>query len=223
LAAALLLIFFSAPRNFFSAVISKTFISLLPERAEIQQTKEALALSYTITALKEKNRQWEMMLGIKQDNFIPAEVRFGGGYIFSDVLVLSSGEEAGIKAGKKVISKENFLVGEVTEVGQGFAKVMPVGSLGKKIVLRGKSLMAQEAEEIVFEGLGLGGGEIISKIPNSTNLKVGDAVWSGESPQYLVGLIENLKASQNENLSDVTIISSLNYRRLKEVLITAND
>ncbi len=174
-------------------------------------------LSARLSALESENRALKEALGENASGEVPAEIRLGGGYLFSDILLLNKGDGDGLSIGDIVLSKEKIFVGKISDTGRNWSKVNPIGRLGEKIALR-----AGINKEITFEAAGLGRGELFVELPKDLGLAVGDIVWLGEEASYPAGLISAIRKNEGREMQDVTISSPLPLGSLAEVIAVKN-
>lgn len=179
--------------------------------------REALLLESRLLALERENKDLKTALGEKIKIEIPSKIKLGGGYLFSDILLLDDGVDAGLEAGDIVLAPGKIFVGKISETGANWSKVEPVGRLGGKIALR-----AGKDKEITFEALGAGRGELLAQFPKDTPVVLGDIVWLGEDPEYSVGLVSGIRKSEGREIQDVRIISPLPLGSLAEVAVLKN-
>lgn len=213
------LVFFSGSRSFLKSLGLRTILFLAPEAVQRDESRQNLALILELTRLKEENKELQRMLGIKnQKRTIPAKIKLGGGYLFTDVLVLDQGLEAGVRAGDAVSAEDNVLVGLVSEAGSGWSKVLPTGYAGEKIILR-KKPVAGSAESAVFEAQGIGGGEIKAELPASLDFKAGDPLYWGENSNLIGGLVDRVLADNESKIQRVFIVSPFFFTKPDYVTI----
>ncbi len=192
---------------------------IMPERQSLEESQKALALLTEIKNLKKENSDLEKFInkkGVKKE--ILAKVKLGGGYIFSDFLLIDSGSEAGIKIGDTVVTNGNFVIGKISEIGDYWSNVTPFSKAGEKIVLK-----TGGGGALLFDGTGIGMGEIYSKLPNTSGIKVGEGVWWGEDQSYLVGLVDNVNNSENSDINGVTIKNPYALKNLTNVIVVTRE
>ena len=199
--------------------LSSLFVKLnLPRQAEGKtENTEVLLLNARIESLENENKTLKAAFGESAQKEIPAEIKLGGGYLFSDILLLNKGKSAGLNAGDIVFAKGRIYAGKISETGERWSKVRPVGSLGEKIFLRtGKD------KEIMFEAIGAGRGELLAQLPKDIVLVLGEIVWFGEEPGYIVALLSSILTSEGRKIQDIRILSPLPLGSLAEVIAVKN-
>lgn len=215
-----MLIFFSASRAFIKNLVIKTSLFIAPERIREQESGQNLAFLLKIRDLSRENLRLKNILNIKNKaRLIPANVIFGGGYLFSDVILINQGENAGIKIGDLVTYGDKILIGRILEVGVYRSKAALLGHLGDKIVLRQD--LSENSQAIPIETAGRGAGELQAEIPAEVNLKIGDMFRSAENPEYLVGVIDKITAEASNQFKTITIIAPIAPSLLYEVTVVS--
>jgi len=222
-AALLALFFFSGSRAFIKNLIVKTSLFLAPEREFRQASRESLALLIKIRDLEKENAKLKKALSINgKIRLIPANVVFGGGYLFFDVLLINQGENAGIKIGDLVTYQNKILIGRIAEVGADWSKAAILGRLGDKITLRQDFL--ENIQSVPIEAAGRGGGELQMEIPAETNLKIGDIFRSAENPNYIAAVVDKISSESDGQFKEIGLISLLSPVLLYEVdIVSKND
>lgn len=205
------LVFFNGSRSFLKSLSLQTILFLAPEVISPGESRQNLAIVLELKRLKEENGKLKLILGIKnQERIIPARIKLGGGYLFTDVLVLDKGLEAGVKVGDTVSAEDNVFLGLVSEAGNGWSKILPTGYAGEKIILRKKPI-AGSAESAVFEAFGMGGGEIKAELPASLNFKAGDPLYWGENSDLIVGFVDKVLTDNEGGVQRVFIVSPFSF------------
>jgi len=175
---------------------------LMPERKELLESRMSAVLMAKIKSLEGENKNAQL-----------APISFGAGYMFSDSVFLKLGSADGIKPGDMVLY-EGIALGRLAEVGKNWAKFHLLGKLGDKISLR-----SGEGKELLFEAVGLGGGEVFTELPRDIALKAGDAVWLGEHADYLAGIVDRVILRETSPSAEVHIILPLKIESLSAVEI----
>ncbi|KKT57414.1 MAG: hypothetical protein UW81_C0024G0017 [Candidatus Giovannonibacteria bacterium GW2011_GWC2_44_9] len=218
-----MLVFFGGSRGFIKNLIIKASLFLVPERESRQASNQALALLIKIRDLERENLKLKKALGVNGKNrLIPANIVFGGGYLFSDILFINQGENAGIKIGDLVTYQNKILIGRITEVGADWSKAALLGHVGDKITLRQDAL--ENIQFVPMEATGRGGGEFQMEMPAETNLKIGDIFRSAENPEYIAGVVDRISSEFDEPFKEISVISPVSPVLLDEVdIISKND
>lgn len=222
-AALIVLFFFSGSRVFIKNLIVKTSLFLAPERESRQASRESLALLIKIRDLEKENIRLQKALGVNsKTRLIPANAIFGGGYLFSDAILINRGWNAEIKIGDLVTYQNKILIGRISEVGADWSKAALLGRVGDKITLR------QDAPEniqfVPIEATGRGGGEFQMEMPAEANLKIGDIFRSAENPEYIAGVVDKISSESGGQFKEVGLISPLSAVLLNEInIVSKND
>lgn len=207
------LFFLTAVQRFLKLRSYQIIDFLAPERAELEKSRDQLAMLFRIRDLETEKKKLTEFLGKKNDqNIIPLKVGFGGGYLFLDTFFLKGGEGL-VKTGDSVL-KDGIFLGKIIETGNNWAKFKSIGSLNERATFR-----AGAAKDIVFDAEGIGGGELRAEFPSSIALNVGDPVWWGEDPQYLAGFIDRVQSRETSPSVEVIILMPIKIERLSEVEI----
>ena len=182
-----------------------------------------MALLVKIRDLERENIKLKTALGINgKIRLIPANVVFGGGYLFSDIILINQGENAGIKIGDIVTYQNKILIGRVAEVGADWSKTALLGSLGDKITLRQDS--SENIQSVPVEAVGRGGGELQMEMSAETNLKIGDIFRSAENPEYIAGVVDKISYEFGGQFKEISVFSPLSPVLLNEIdIISKND
>lgn len=220
--ALLALIFLSGSRAFIKNLIIKTSLFIAPEMASQQESMRDLALLLKIRDLTRENLKLKKILDIKsKTRLIPANVILGGGYLFSDVILINQGENADVKVGD-LVAYQNVLIGKILEVGKDWSKAALLGRLGEKVVLRQDS--PENGRAVPIETLGKGAGEFQAEIPAEVNLKIGDIFRSAENPEYIVAVADKIKDAPNGRFKEISLIAPISPSWLYEVtIVSIND
>lgn len=217
------MVFFSGSRAFVKNLIIKTSLFLAPERESRQASREGLALLIKIQDLEKENVKLKKALGVGgKTRLIPANVIFGGGYLFSDAILMNQGENAGIKIGDLVTYQNKILIGRVAEVGADWSKAALLGRVGDKITLRQDAL--ENTQSVPVEATGQGGGELRMEMPAEANLKIGNIFRSAESPEYIAGVVDKISFEFGGGFKEISIVSPLSPVLLNQVdIVSKND
>lgn len=204
-------------------LIIKASLFLAPERESLQVSGESLALLIKIQDLEKENIKLKRALGMNgKTRLIPANIVFGGGYLFSDAILVNQGENAGIKIGDLVTYQNKIIIGQIAEVGANWSKADLLGRVGNRITLRQDAL--ENTQSIPTEAIGRGGGEFRMEMPAETNLKIGDIFRSAESPEYIAGVIDRISLELGGQFKEISIVSPISPVLLNEVdIISKND
>ena len=208
-AALVALVFFNKTNALLHSAFVGTAAFLLPDRVALEESKNNLLSMMQIRQVVLDNKKLREALGLSEKHrFIPARVKFDGGYLFLDSILINEGLNAGIKEGDAVVTENNILIGSVSSIGKNWSKVKKTGSLGEKLTLVASD---GQAAGVIFEAVGLGGGELIAEFPitlQSPIIKVGDTVRWGQNNDFIAGLVDNIDFNENNSLDRATIISA---------------
>src|SRR3989344_2119607 len=113
-----------------------------------QQSSKLGALQAKITDLEADREHINELLTktASSKKVIPANISLGGGYLFSDSIIIDHGTYDGVELGDIVTTNDGIFVGSVSESGVYWSKIIPFTQLGRKTVIRGGP-----NKEIIFE------------------------------------------------------------------------
>ncbi|MBI2023353.1 hypothetical protein HYT01_02195 [Candidatus Giovannonibacteria bacterium] len=214
------LVFFTPVRRAFEGGAVRVSDSILPERTQKADSENSLLLMARISDLTEENERLRGSLRMKNadGSTVPAKVVVGGGFMYSDVLMLDEGSDSGIEEGSLVFfgaAQGPEILGKISETGNNWSKAVPFSVVGQKTVLR-----SGKDKSIVFEAVGVGGGEMRTELPSEVELKVGDIVWWGEGSSYVLGMIGRAESHSGSQLREFYIKIPVSLGNLREVMIS---
>ena len=180
------------------------------ERIAAAQSQYALALLNRIKDLTRQNKELRAAIGSgAKYRIVPADVKFGGGYFFTDMLALAEGENSGIDVGDLATAPGSILIGRVVETGDNWSVVKSIFSVGEKTVLKGR---------LVFETIGIGDA-LVAELPMAADINIGDILRFGIDPDLIAGLVSNVSAAASQNMKRVIINSPLPLKTIGKVEI----
>ncbi|MFH1129603.1 MAG: rod shape-determining protein MreC [Patescibacteria group bacterium] len=136
-----------------------------------------------------------------------------------DWILINRGSNNGIKEGMMAISPEKALVGRITEVLEGFSKIM--------LISHKDSTVSAMLESSRIEGLvkrSDKGGLFMDFIPNTEKIEINEKIiTSGMDNLYprgiIVGTIESIDPSDNQIFQKIIISPAINFSKLENVII----
>ncbi|MCX6730024.1 MAG: rod shape-determining protein MreC [Candidatus Portnoybacteria bacterium] len=136
-----------------------------------------------------------------------------------DWILINKGTKQGLAVGMTVISPEKALVGRIGEVSERFAKVILVSSKDSNIAAM---LESSKTEGLVKRDEK--GGIFMDFIPKTEKLELGERIiTSGTDNLYFggifIGTIGKIDLSDNQIFQKITIIPTVNFSKLEQVLI----
>ncbi len=118
-----------------------------------------------------------------------------------------------VMIGDRVYAVGNVLIGEVSEVNAGFAKVKLYSSYGEKFdVLIGK-------KDIQASALGQGGGSFEVILPKDIKVSEGDIVTVPDFGTTVFGIVKNIKVDPARAFSTILFTQPINIYEQKVVFI----
>jgi len=136
-----------------------------------------------------------------------------------DWILINKGAKQGLMVGMTIISAEKALVGRISDVSESFSRVMLINSKDSNI--------AALLENSRVEGLvkrNEGGGIFMDFIPKTEKLEPGERIiTSGTDNLYsrgiFIGTVGTIDLSDNQIFQKITIIPTVNFSKLEQVLI----
>lgn len=187
-------------------------LKFFPARNEKEISRETALLYQKINDLEQRLQEHNFA-----DKSILANIIFGGGYIFSDSILLDRGLEYGIAKGDFVIYKSSIAVAKIDEVFSGYSKAVPFSRFGEKITLR-----SGPQKSVLFEAEGGGGREIVASLPKGSLVNVGDGVYLAENPRFLAGIVEMATKRESRDFEEINVLLPLSLWSIVEVSIIKN-
>jgi rod shape-determining protein MreC len=180
----------------------------------------------SLMSLELENARLRKLLDLKERypsfNTISASVIAKDGGNYSRFITIDKGSQNGILVNQAVISNEG-LVGLVFEVGYNWAKVQTIldssTSVGSRIIRTGDISITEGDTSLINSGL-----LKLLYISKQFTISEGDIIeTSGLGEIYprgiVIGRIKEIKISQNANSQYATIIPSVNFSNIYEVLV----
>jgi rod shape-determining protein MreC len=192
------------------------------EDAQLRQ--ELSELRSEVVRLKEmeaQNKQLRQQLRFAEEvqaELLPAEVIAYQPDNYRQFLTIKRGSRDGIKAGQAVVA-EGFLIGRVSEVMPGSAKVFLIINPDFKV-----NGLAQETRASGTVRGQLGAGLVMDKIPQGEQVKPGDnIVTSGLGGQFpkglLIGQVEAVDQSENAIFQSAQLATGVKFNKLELVFV----
>ncbi len=197
-----------------SIMISKTFSFSNTENTV--SSAKIVALQAKIIDLEIEQERLKALLGNTErfNKIIPANISFSGGYLFSDSIVIDRGEMNGVAINDYVVTQDGIFIGSITRLEAYWSRAIPFTQLGHKTIVRGG-----QNKEIIFEVSGIGGGEAAVDLPVGMNIKTGDIFWSGEHPNFIIGIVDSIDASPAKQIQTVYFRPPIAFKFLISVNI----
>lgn len=194
------------------------------------QLAQLTLVNVQYTELKQENEQLRALLNFQESNpnftlqaaevverEIPARVI---GEEISNLVQsvrIDQGRESGVEIGMSVITPQG-LIGQVSEAGEGWAKVV--------LVTDQSSSITAYVQEGRASGMvqGVGDGLTMRYIPHEQRVEQGDVVMTaglgGKFPKGLViGVVESVERSDINPWQEAVVRSSINFEQLEYVFV----
>ena len=138
---------------------------------------------------------------------------------FSQYLLIDKGLDDGVEKGNPVITSGGILIGKVSEVSSGSAKVLLITDPSSVI---NAVIQETRASGIVKGEYGL--GLVMDMIPQNEEVNIGDTVitsaFGGDFPKgLLIGQIKEIRGSENQIFQKAIIEPAADFERLEIVFI----
>lgn len=207
--------------NFFQILISVG--GLNKENIALREKNIALEAEIAnLKTIKKENDALKQALNISKSDQIIIEVASIAGKDIQglqDWILINKGTKQGLKTGMTVISGEKALVGRISEVSEGFSKVMIIDSKDSSI--------AAILENSRTEGLvkkSEKGGIFMDFIPKTEQLELGERIITSGTDNFyfkgiFIGTVETIDLSENQIFQKITIAPAVNFSKLEQVLI----
>lgn len=176
---------------------------------------EITILKAKINDLETEQSRLNILLNTRDaQKIVPARVTISGEYLFADSIIIDRGLKDAVAPGDFVTTSEGMFVGLVTTSETYGSRIIPFTQLGQKTVIRGG-----KNKEIIFEARGIGGGEASADLPVNIDIKVGDIFWSGEYPDFIIGIIHAIDRSPARQIETVYLKPPIAFKFLTSVYV----
>lgn len=175
---------------------------------------QALVLDRNL--LQERVTKLEESLGrSRNDNRVVADVIVGIGQSFYDTIILDVGSDHGIQNGDSVVYAGSSLIGQIVEVSATSAKMKFYSSPGEEY----PALLGPHSIPSTVHGRG--NGNFDTKIPENSDLVVGDKVIVPKG-NLLLGTITEIEKTPGVPFATVFFRMPLNLTEIRTVEVLLN-
>ncbi len=181
--------------------ITQAVNAALPDRRATEENLQIQALAAKISELE------------KDLPSSAARITFGGGFLFSDTLIIDKGSLDGIGP-DSYASAKGIILGRIDNIGPHTATIVPFSRFKEKTVVRMGS-----QKDVVLLGEGIGGGEIRIEIPQGFAITVGESAWWGGGSSHLLGIIASVDTKEGRAINYAFIRNPFPQRSFTEVSI----
>ncbi|MDO8604426.1 MAG: rod shape-determining protein MreC [bacterium] len=188
--------------------------ALLKEnRALLAEMERTQAQILDRNLLSEKVIKLEEALGrVAGDNRVVANVLVGAAHSPYDILVVDAGKKEGVGVGDMVVYAGSGVVGEIVEVSAQSSKLKLYSSSGvEEAVVVG-------AKRVPAKAVGRGMGNFEAKIPQDSEVFLGDNVVSAKS-DLILGTISHIEEKPAEPFRRIFFRSPFNINEMQSVEI----
>lgn len=220
-------LFFSAGdgiRDSFSFLASIRDLSKENKELSLELEKSTVDKA-RLEELKKENEELRLQLGYKNKSgyeLIPAMVISQDPNNLLRIVNINKGSKDGIKEEDLVVVSDGILIGKITEVHSGSARILLIVDINSRIQAK---IQDSDADGVVAGEHGL--GLIMDLIPQDKVVKKGDTVVASNVEQdtqaLLIGEVEEVKNSDNELFQKVRVKSPVDFKELKHVFVIKNE
>lgn len=175
---------------------------------------QALVLDRNL--LQERVAKLEESLGrSRNDNRVVADVVVGIGQSFYDTVILDVGSDHGVQNGDSVVFAGSSLVGQIIEVSATTAKMKFYSSPGEEYA----ALLGPHS--ILATVHGRGNGNFDAKIPENSDLVVGDKVTVSKG-NLILGMVTEIEKTPGVPFATVFFRMPFNLTEIRTVEVLVN-
>ncbi|HUO55982.1 MAG TPA: rod shape-determining protein MreC [Candidatus Paceibacterota bacterium] len=191
----------------------ETHAALAAQNATLQAEVNSLQAQIALTnSLKAQNTSLQELVHLAQtQQGIAAPV--ASSFIASPygTFLIGAGSAQGITQGSLVLTGENVVIGEVSNVGTDSATVLELLAPGSTIdaQLDGSSIVAH----------GKGGGNALAEAPNGLVITTGDSVTAPEFNERVIGIVGHVDSDPSNATQQVSIGLPVNLSSLQYVYV----
>jgi cell shape-determining protein MreC len=128
-----------------------------------------------------------------------------------DTLVIDVGSADGVKAGNKVYTEGEVLVGDIAEVFEHESKVSMFSTPGRIMpIIVGSTTIETQAT-------GKGGGNFTAKFPVEIRIKEGDLIVTPQIRPHAFGVVERIVVDSSDSLQTILFKSPINIHEFRFV------
>lgn len=151
-------------------------------------------------------------------NIVSADVTLRDGSNWNRVFTIDRGSESGIAVGNTVIDGDG-LVGNVTEVGEGWAKVRPAISGDGKLSFK----LARDGSQLGIVAAGPDGKFAGYMLDDDSTVAEGDILISsgmGSCPEGIeIGNVKSVNYNSDRLIREIVVEPSVNFKSLRKVSV----
>ena len=130
-----------------------------------------------------------------------------------DQVIIDKGKKDGLKVGRRVLAYEDILLGQVDEVFESTSRVVLFSSYGQE-----QDVFLERAQ-ISVSASGQGNSEFLVTLPRDFPVRIGERVFSGSEPAYLIGLVEAVTGEATSPIKKIRIRQPFNLNHLHTVYV----
>lgn len=209
-------------RSFYDAWLKKR--DLLVENSRLQEKLQSNQVDLSrLKALEEENDLLKKELGFVNERklkYVAAKIISGVSDPYSQTVVINEGSGAGLVKGLAVVTEAGVLVGKLTEVGDGFSKVLLLTDNKSKVAA---TVQNTDRTAGLVEGQ-FGLSFSMTNIPRNQEIKEGDMIVTsgleGQIPKsLLIAQVESVKEVESEIFKTAILKPIVSFDGLSQVLV----
>jgi len=209
-------------KSFYDAWLRKR--DLLSENSRLQeQLKNNQIDASQIKALQEENELLKKELSFVNENklkYVAAKIISGVSDPYSQTVVINRGRQEGLTKGMAVVTGQGVLIGKLTEVGDGFSKVLLLTDNMSKVAA---TVQNSDRTAGLVEGQ-FGLSFSMTNIARNQQIKEGDTIVTsgleGQIPKnLLIAQVESVKEVESEIFKTAILTPIVSFADLSNVLV----
>jgi len=209
-------------RSFYDSWLKKR--NLLSENEDLRQQLQGSRIDQSrLKSLEEENELLKKELGFvneRQLKYVAAKIISGVSDPYSQTVVINEGRGAGLAKGLAVVTGDGILVGKLTEVGDGFSKVLLLTDSKSRVAATVQNL--DQTAGLVEGQFGLSFS--MTNIPRNQEIKEGDTIVTsgleGQIPKNLpIAQVESVKEVESEIFKTAILKPMVSFDNLSRVLV----
>lgn len=209
-------------KSFYDAWLQKR--DLLAENNKLQeQLRNSQIDSSRIKALEEENELLKKELGFINEQklrYVAAKIIGGVSDPYSQTVVINEGRQEGLVKGMAVVTENGVLIGKLTEVGDGFSKVLLLTDSRSRVAATVQN--SGQTAGLIEGQFGLSFS--MTNIPRNQEVKEGDTIVTsgleGQIPKnLLIARVESIKEVESEIFKTAILKPIVSFANLSRVLV----
>ncbi len=209
-------------KSFYDSWLKKK--DLLAENSQLREQLKSNQIDVSrIKALQEENELLKKELGFASESqlkHVAAKIISGVADPYSQTVVINRGQHEGLLKGMAVVTENGVLVGKLTEVGDGFSKVLLLTDNKSKVAA---TVQNSDRTAGLVEGQ-FGLSFSMTNIARNQQIKEGDTIVTsgleGQIPKnLLIARVESVKEVESEIFKTAILKPIVSFADLSYVLV----